>query len=118
MIGVTVVHFPVSIAAVYLFGGIGAAYAILINAILGLWAYIFYGRSIRAMYLPISEVRKMALATLALSGFSFAADYAGPIWISLALISLGMITFGTVLYFQRQKAMLTVVSKISGLTFR
>lgn len=118
LIGTTVTHFFVSMAAIYLFGGIGATYAILVNSVLGLGAYIFFGRSIRVMYLPISEVRKMALATFALSGFAFAADYTGSVWISLALISIGMIVFGTVLYFQRQKAMLTIVSKISKLLVR
>lgn len=102
------VHAGLTVLAVDHYGAIGASYAVLASSVVSLFAYFAIGRSVRQSGIPLAELRKAAVAALALAAFCLAADRMGGMLPAILLIGLGYMAFLAALYYQKQAAIRAV----------
>lgn len=107
-----IVHTGIATLMISVFGGIGAAYAILASAMVSLAAYLLIGRSIRKQAASGSEVRKAFVGVLAMAPFCLAADLSSNMSVAMGLVVAGCVAFVVALYLQRQIAAAAVVRRL------
>ncbi|WP_343080298.1 lipopolysaccharide biosynthesis protein [Ostreiculturibacter nitratireducens] len=112
--GLIAVHAAASFGLVWILGPIGASWAALLTAVLGLVTYAYLGNLIRPISLPADEVRTMGLATLVYAPFAILADNMDSIATALLLLTVGGITALVVLYIAGHQGLRIVVGRLPG----
>lgn len=111
--GLMAAHGLLSFALVWAFGAIGASWAVLATAAIGLTAYAYLGNTIRPISLPLKEVRIMGLATLAYAPFAMFADTIDSIFVALLVLMAGGLTACTILYVAGHEGLGIVLSRLT-----
>ena len=111
---VAVVHVGLCYALIWVFGPIGASYAVLISSVFDLALYYWLGRRVVPFVFPRADIGKVVLATLVSAPFPLMAESQTDTTVALALIAAGLCVFCLVLHLARQTAMRVVVSRVLG----
>jgi O-antigen/teichoic acid export membrane protein len=111
---VVAVHAVLAFGLIFALGGIGAAWAILASAVLGLVAYRAVGRRIRVMPVPRDELRKAVVAVLAAAPLALLADHLGMPLLSPALVALAAVAYVAALAAQGQIATRLILARLRG----
>lgn len=117
---VVAAHAIIAFGLIWALGAIGAAWAILASAFLGLAVYRGVGRRFRVMPVPRDELRKVAIAFIAFAPFALLADHLGRPVLSPVVAALGAVAYAIALAAQGQIAMGLVVARLrrSGIARR
>ncbi|MFY0691634.1 MAG: oligosaccharide flippase family protein [Paracoccaceae bacterium] len=114
MAALLTLHAALSFALIWVFGPIGASWAVLGTSMTGLVTYAVLGRRIRPIELPLEELKVMGLATGAFAPFALAADTIASVPVALTLLAAGALAFVAILHLARHQGLRIVKARLPG----